>query len=117
MLVEAGNEDDQRQRQFRRQRLEGFESVQTRHLDVQEYKIRRYSLDLRHRLESILSFTDYLNAFVIAQKPTQTHSGVGFVIDDQRTQFVHASPAIGIKIGAREPARSWLSKEKRAAPW
>jgi hypothetical protein len=87
------------------------------HLHVQEHQIRSQSLDFSHGFETILSLTAYLDALIVFHEPTQPHSGVRLVIDDQRAQFVHAVVAIGIKIWARVPRRGSLSKKKRASPW
>jgi hypothetical protein len=50
---------------------------------VQEHQVWFQALDLSDGFKSIFGFANYLDTFFVLQQPTQAHSSVGFVVNEQ----------------------------------
>src|SRR5262249_16034940 len=59
VLVVAGDENDQRERNLFRQRLQHLKAVQARHLNVEKDQVGLEACDLLQRFKSVVGFANY----------------------------------------------------------
>lgn len=83
VLVISSHEDHVWTR-FRFERFENRESVEFRHLDIEEHEIRRFLLDRPERFEPVRAFAQHLHVMGPIQQRSNAFAAETFVIDDER---------------------------------
>ena len=80
VLVVGGDKDD-RWRVF--QRLDDAKTIQSRHLNVQQYQLGRPGFDHLHGLHAVLGFADDFYPFEVGQVPLEPLPRRGLIVYDQ----------------------------------
>lgn len=97
VLIVSRNKD-YRRKLFGRKRLDHFEAVLFRHLNIEENEIGIFVRDGFYRIGAIPAFADDLNIVLITKKALDPIAGKRFIIDDKRAN-THCRLEVGI-IGA-----------------
>ena len=118
VLIEAGDEDHQRERNRACNRAQHFESIQPRHLNVEKDQVRSQPLSQLQRPQSIFRLANDFDPRAARQQPAQAYARGLLVINQQAAQSRrHADAAVsfnGRNTVARLPCRGQLSNDRRA---
>ena len=91
VLVVGGDEDDHRHL-VGADLLDDAEAVDGRHLDVEEYQLRRELLDGADRLHAIGALADHFDVGLLRQQSQDPFPGHRLIVHHERSDFGHATP-------------------------
>src|SRR5262245_57904761 len=93
VLVERG--DNNHERQTALQPPDYVKPAQSRHLQIEKYKVRLERGDQIERFLAVARFADHFEIAMVLQLVTQHLSGNGFVVDQQGAHRNYYGPVVG----------------------
>ena len=85
----VGRHEDHERHPFAADRLDHLEAVHLGHLHVEKRQVGLVIDDCRHGFFSVATLRDELDVGLIRQQPGEPLASEGFIVHDQRSDFLH----------------------------